>query len=129
MIISSILVKYFEFYIADPICSLIISVLIILSVIPLLKDSTDILLQRTPAEFLHNKTSFLEKINNIDGVDGVADIRVWTIKSEIYVGTCTVTIKANHNHQDVLNSARKVWMAFGVQYGSTQIRKKKSGET
>ena len=37
VIISSILVKYFEFYIADPICSLIISVLIILSVIPLLR--------------------------------------------------------------------------------------------
>ena len=100
--------------------------MIILSVIPLLKDSTDVLLQRTPASFLfflHNKTSFLEKINNIDGVDCVADIRVWTIKSDVYVGTCTVTTKANYNHQDVLNAARKVWIAVGVQYGSTQIRK------
>jgi zinc transporter 5/7 len=36
VIFSSILVKYYGYYIADPICSFIISVMILVSVVPLL---------------------------------------------------------------------------------------------
>ena len=50
VIISSLLIQYYKWYIADPICSLFISVMIFLSVIPLLKDSSTVLLQRTPIE-------------------------------------------------------------------------------
>lgn len=36
VIISSILVKYYSMYVADPICSFIISLMILVSVIPLI---------------------------------------------------------------------------------------------
>lgn len=39
VIISSLLIKYYGWYIADPICSVIISVLIFVSVIPLIKST------------------------------------------------------------------------------------------
>ena len=48
VIISSILVEQLGWFIADPICSLFIAVLILISVIPLLKDSAEILLLATP---------------------------------------------------------------------------------
>lgn len=46
VIISSLMVKYWGWHLADPICSLFISILILLSVAPLAKDSAMVLLQR-----------------------------------------------------------------------------------
>lgn len=48
VIVSSLLIENFGWNIADPICSLFIATLILLSVIPLLKETTAILLLRTP---------------------------------------------------------------------------------
>jgi zinc transporter 5/7 len=48
VIISSVLVKYYDLQVADPICSSIISVLIFASVIPLLKSSSETLLLKCP---------------------------------------------------------------------------------
>lgn len=53
VIISSLLIDQFGILIADPICSVFISVMILLSVVPLLKDTASILLQRTPPELEH----------------------------------------------------------------------------
>lgn len=50
VIFSTLLIQYYEWYIADPLCSLCISFLIFLSVLPLLKDSAMVLLQRTPQD-------------------------------------------------------------------------------
>ena len=48
VIISSLLIRFFGWHIADPICSMIIAVLISISVIPLLRDTMGILMQRQP---------------------------------------------------------------------------------
>ncbi len=50
VIISAILMSYFGWMIADPICSMFIATLVALSVIPLLSNSIGILMQRTPRE-------------------------------------------------------------------------------
>ena len=48
VIISSILVQTFGWLIVDPLCSIFIAVLILLSVVPLLRESAEILLLATP---------------------------------------------------------------------------------
>ena len=48
VIFSSILVKYYEMYVADPICSLIISILILVSVVPLITMTAKNLMLFTP---------------------------------------------------------------------------------
>ena len=48
VIISSLLIQSFGWYIVDPICSLFIAVLIVLSVVPLLRESAEILILATP---------------------------------------------------------------------------------
>ena len=50
VIISALLMQYFGWMIADPICSMIIAILIFISVGSLLKESTAILMQRQPME-------------------------------------------------------------------------------
>ncbi len=48
VIVSSLLIQQFGWLIADPICSLFISILIVISVIPLLKTSAAGLMLTTP---------------------------------------------------------------------------------
>ena len=47
VIISSLMIQYYGWLIADPICSLFIAILVFMSVIPLLRDSTHDLLLST----------------------------------------------------------------------------------
>ena len=48
VIISTVLIENFGWNIADPICSLFIATMILLSVLPLLKETSMILLLRSP---------------------------------------------------------------------------------
>lgn len=68
VIVSSLLIQQFGLFIADPICSLFIAVLILISVLPLLKDSAEILLLATPSHLTVQKT--LDKVSVV-GLVGV----------------------------------------------------------
>lgn len=50
VITSSFLIQTFGWYVADPLCSICIAIMIFVSVIPLLKHSSSLLLLRTPTE-------------------------------------------------------------------------------
>lgn len=63
VIISSILVEWYGLHIADPICSLCISVLIFTSVLPLLRRSASILLQCSPRELDEQFKDILRKVH------------------------------------------------------------------
>lgn len=63
VIISSFLIQQFGWHIADPICSLCISVMIFLSVIPLLKHSSSVLLLKIPANKERKFKELLQKVN------------------------------------------------------------------
>ena len=43
VIVSAVCIQYYEFYIADAICCFVIAFLIIISVVPLLKDTIQVL--------------------------------------------------------------------------------------
>lgn len=48
VIVSAFIMSHFNLMIADPICSLFIASLILISVYPLLVDTISVLMQRTP---------------------------------------------------------------------------------
>lgn len=62
VIVSSVLIEQFGWYIADPICSLFIAVLIFVSVLPLLKNSAVVLLLRTPVKVQDELPAALNKV-------------------------------------------------------------------
>lgn len=62
VIVSSVLIEQFGWYIADPICSIFIAVLIFVSVLPLLKNSAVVLLLRTPVKVQEALPAALNKV-------------------------------------------------------------------
>ena len=65
VIVSTLLIDWFGLNIADPICSLFIAVLIFLSVAPLVRDTTQVLLLRTPEDKQNQLGVTLQKVRTI----------------------------------------------------------------
>lgn len=64
VIVSSLLMQMFGWMIADPICSMFIALLIIISVLPLIKDSIMILMQRQPYALDNALPQCYQKVSN-----------------------------------------------------------------
>lgn len=99
VIVSSFLIQQFGWYIADPICSIIISIMIFVSVIPLLKHSSSMLLLRTPASKQRMFKLLLARILNIEGVVSYRDDHLWQLSGTANVSTIHVQIEINAYEQ------------------------------
>ncbi|KAH7532566.1 hypothetical protein FEM48_Zijuj04G0034000 [Ziziphus jujuba var. spinosa] len=87
VVISTLLIKYKGWLIADPACSIFISVLIVASVIPLLRNSAEILLQRVPRAYEHDLRKALNDVRKMKGVCGIQNLHVWSFTNTDVVGT------------------------------------------
>lgn len=77
---------------ADPLCSLFIAILIVLSVWPLLKATSLTLLQRTPPHLDRLIPGATRKLSSIPGVVAIDSLHVWELKTGYLVGTANLQI-------------------------------------
>ena len=98
VIISSLLIQFFGWNISDPICSLFISIMIFLSVLPLLKDSAMTLLLQTPS---HIQYEILDRILKLDQVLSYSDEHFWNLTSSTVVGTIHIQIANDGDEQRI----------------------------
>ncbi|CAJ1935625.1 unnamed protein product [Sphenostylis stenocarpa] len=87
VVISTLLIKYKGWLIADPACSIFISILIVSSVIPLLKNSAEVLLQRVPRAQEHELKDALANVLKIKGVYGIQKFHSWSFTNTDVIGT------------------------------------------
>jgi len=106
--LSSTLIYLFGWVVADPICSLGIAVLIFLSVIPLLKNTSLVLLQRTPTKIIKNYGEYVSKIKNIPGVIDVFEPHFWSFTSGNNVGSIHINVEPAVNEQKILKDVSKI---------------------
>lgn len=121
VIISALLMGQFGWMIADPICSIFISVLIVLSVIPLLRNSFGILMQRTPIEIENQLPACYQRVMQLDGVYSVQDPHFWTLCTNNFVGTIKVEVKSNADPKYILNHVHSIFSQIGVRQVYVQI--------
>ena len=101
VIVSSILIELYGWTWADPICSLFIAVMIVMSVWPLVKSSALILLQSIPYGYDTKIPDAQNKIMSIFGVVGIEAIHVWELSTGSYVATVIVRIASDADDQKV----------------------------
>jgi cobalt-zinc-cadmium efflux system protein len=78
-IAAGVSISLFGWYFADPLFSVLIGLLIVWSSWKLIQESTNVLLEGTPAHI--NLAAVERVILETDGVDAVHDLHVWTITS------------------------------------------------
>ena len=124
VLISSFLVKYYKLYISDPICSLFISGMIIVSTIPVLKNASMSLLHIPNDKIIKKKKKIEQNIRNINcGIDNIkptiGNFELWQTNSSYFVGEIKIEIanknikKDNENNENILQNENS--MFFEVQ--------------
>ncbi|MEC0269255.1 cation diffusion facilitator family transporter [Paenibacillus anseongense] len=119
-ILAGLLMLFFDWYIADPIISVIVSVLILKSAWGVIRTAIHILMEGTPVTIdidLVKKT-----LESIDGVINVHDMHVWTITSGLDSLSCHILIVDSKDSQIILQSAiHEIEKKFKIQHTTFQI--------
>ncbi|KAK3744107.1 hypothetical protein QZH41_016800 [Actinostola sp. cb2023] len=102
VIVSSLLIEHFGLFIADPVCSLFIATMIFLSVLPLLRESSLVLLQTTPLEIDKSLSHVLNKVLSLDGVLSYRDHHFWQHSEKTTVGTIHVQVAPSASEQKII---------------------------
>lgn len=89
-IAAAILIWFFNWTIADPIASIIVSLLIIKSSWGITKSSINILMEGTPSDVNMNET--INTITNEPQIVNVHDCHIWTISNEMNALSCHAVV-------------------------------------
>jgi len=121
VIISAGLMWAFEWYIADPICSICIALLICLSVLDLIKDSASVLMQRSPPAIDNQLPQCYQRLMQLEGVLSVQEPHFWTLCSDIYVGTLKLEVSRNADPRYITQNAQLIFQGIGVTKMTIQL--------
>ncbi|MDL4840442.1 cation diffusion facilitator family transporter [Aquibacillus rhizosphaerae] len=123
-IIAGVLIIMFNWNIADPIASVIVAMLILISGWRVTKDSFHVLMEGIPNNI--NIDDVEEKLLKIAGVNSVHDLHVWTITSDFPSLTCHLVVKKDIDRDHLLNEASNLLHdTFEIKHTTIQIE----GET
>ena len=123
VIISTLLIQLFGWQWVDPLCSLILSILILGSVYPLLRSSASILLQNIPDEIYALTDKALDEILHIEGVLGYTELHIWQLKSGFNVATIHLRVVEESNNQIVRQRALQILKKIGANQITIQVEK------
>jgi len=116
VIISTLLIQNYGWLWVDPLCSLLLAMLIIVGVLPLVKESATVLLQSNPDE--HDFVNACEEILRIDGVLSYSGAHCWQLKSDYTVASVHVQITAETHAQPIIQRVTNIVSKYT---GATQI--------
>ncbi|WP_203362977.1 cation diffusion facilitator family transporter [Bacillus sp. REN10] len=119
-LVAGLLMLLFDWYIADPIISVLVALLILKSAWGVIKHSVHILMEGTPMTI--DQAEVKKELEAIDGVIDVHDLHIWTITSGLDTLTCHILIEDNKDSQQILQQAiNKIQDKFKIKHTTIQI--------
>jgi len=121
-IVAGILMYFFNWYIADPIISVVVALLILKSAWGVFRSSVHVLMEGTPPtiDFYEVK----ETLERIPGVQVVHDLHIWTLTSGLDMLTGHVVIDDDADEQVVLQRAiDEIYHTYKIEHTTIQIEK------
>lgn len=119
-IVAGLLMWRFGWYLADPIVSVVVSVLILRSAWGLVMSSVDVLLQATPLHI--DPAEVTEQILAVPGVISTHDLHIWTVTSGMFSLTCHVVVEDVQASQEVLCCLRDCLREhYSIDHATIQV--------
>jgi cobalt-zinc-cadmium efflux system protein len=119
-IVAGVLIVTLGWLWADPLCSVLISLIIIFGAWRLIVESVNVLLEGTPAHI--NLGAVEQTILETAGVGGVHDLHVWTISSGIDALSAHISHDESVVHSELLVKVReKLHDRFGLDHLTIQM--------
>ena len=121
VIISSLLIEYFGWYWSDPFCSICISILILLSVKPLIADSLQYLSLTTPRNV--NLQYAMAQVRQVPGISSISNVRVWQHDSRQYYGVIHLQTEVETNEAETMDKVGSIFKEHNVTLLAAQLEK------
>ncbi|PTK38795.1 cation-efflux pump [Staphylococcus hominis] len=121
-IIASILIYVFNFTIADPIASILVSIIILKSAIGISRSSLNILMEGTPSDV--NLDKIISTIINHNEIYNVHDYHVWTISNDMNALSCHAVVSETMSVQDCEELLKKIeheLLHLNIQHMTIQL--------
>ena len=119
-LLAGALMYFYGWYIADPIVSVVVALLILRGAWGVVSQSLHILMEGTPAG--SNIEAMIASLETIPGVCNVHDVHVWTVTSGYDVFSCHLVVSKGTNITNVVAAgAELLERQFGIRHTTIQV--------
>jgi len=118
---AAVVVKTTGWLTADPIISLITTMLIVRGAWRLVRESVDVLLESTPSHI--PPAAVRAQLEAIPGVESVHDLHVWTVTSGVIAMSAHAIVREPSRHQHVLEHIHDAMKLFGILHVTIQLER------
>jgi cobalt-zinc-cadmium efflux system protein len=116
---AALFIRYKGWAIADPIASIVMTLLIVRSSWSLVRESVDVLLEATPAHI--DLKQVHDALQAVDGVASVHDLHVWTLTSGVVAMSAHALVPDPARHQQSLEAMTRAVAAQGIHHVTIQL--------
>ena len=120
-VIAAIVVRTTGWLTADPIASMVVTLLVVRSAWRLVRESVDVLLEATPAHISLGRVR--EGLQSITGIESVHDLHVWTVTSGMVAMSAHAVVKEPGENQKVLEAAVAAMQRLGISHVTLQVER------
>jgi cobalt-zinc-cadmium efflux system protein len=119
-IIAGIVMVVWRWYLADPLISVLVALLVLYSSWQLVRESVDVLLEGTPRHL--NISSILADLGSVRGVLSVHDLHVWSITSHMPAMSCHIVLRRDADPAAVLQTLSRLMRdKYHIEHTTIQI--------
>ncbi|KAF7243542.1 Zinc transporter 7 [Varanus komodoensis] len=94
---------------------------ILSSVVPLLRESIGILMQRTPPSLESALPQCYQRVQQLQGVYSLHDPHFWTLCTDVYIGTLKLFVAPDADAKWILSQTHNIFTQAGVRQLYVQI--------
>ena len=109
---------------ADPILSLAISLLVLISAWRVVRESVGVLLEAAPAHI--PLAAVHDRLASVPGVSSVHDLHVWTVTSGVVAMSGHLVVQDPGDHQRVLEQVQDRMGEFGIGHVTVQVEREQT---
>jgi len=120
-VIAAIVVRWTGWLAADPIASIVVTLLVVRSAWRLVRESVEVLLEATPAHISLGRVR--EGLQAISGIESVHDLHVWTVTSGMVAMSAHAVVREPAENQKVLEAAVSAMQRLGIAHVTLQVER------
>ena len=119
---AGLLIRYVGWTLADPIASIVMTLLILRGSWGLMKESVDVLLEATPAHL--DVAEVRRQLEAVPGVESVHDLHIWTLTSGVVALSAHALVRDEARHQGALEAMTAAAAAVGIHHTTIQLEQR-----
>jgi cobalt-zinc-cadmium efflux system protein len=121
VVAAAVVVRTTGWLAADPVASIVTTLLIVRGAWRLVRESVDVLLEAVPAHI--SISSVRERLESIGGVESVHDLHVWSVTSGLVAMSAHAVVPAAEDQQRVVEAATAAMKELGIGHVTVQVER------